>query len=206
MSQFAFDLKLFNPSTGMMLLRDYATTTIAGAVKLDGGFTSKGTTAIVIALSVRSIRTVDPDAMIADVLSNMRDASSISRLCGCICSHEDEKRNAQTHELACPNHPDFWDPDRPWNTMSDIYNHRLIGMNGIASQAFMNHVLNMSEIDGFLNPSWNGWESYTLNVMLVAPRPVQHGTTMVYERLGIGEIYLKKWFEADRKFETLVIV
>jgi hypothetical protein len=41
--------------------------------------------------------------------------------------------------------------------------------------------------------------------MLVIPSPNHGEGSKIYQRLGIGRIYLKKWAEASPKFETIVL-
>jgi hypothetical protein len=70
-------------------------------------------------------------------------------------------------------------------------------MKGDARHALAKFFAQLSyfDIDGSLLHNWE--EPPTLIVMPIAPSPLVGAGSAVYEKLGIGEIYLKRWVEAS---------
>ena len=68
--------------------------------------------------------------------------------------------------------------------------------------AFLKYLSGLSfmDVDGKLMHASSDVPEIT--VMLISPTD---GGGKVYERLGLGRVYLKRWVEAKPKFETIVL-
>jgi hypothetical protein len=132
---------------------------------------------------------------------------SIGKLLGCPCLSEkysilDVLKPPRTdieHIEECPDHADFWTPlahipgseDRPENIVCD--------------KKFLRHFAAVSYFDanGELMHYWD--RVPRLNVMMIVPSTGRGQRQGVYQRAGLGWVYLKRWVEASPKFETVVL-
>ena len=106
------------------------------------------------------------------------------------------------HIEECDKHPNFSEP-LP-------YQQDLRNMDG--STPLKHHAITLSkhfagasyfDVNGRLMHDW--WDPPALRVMMIVPSTGK-GTGMgVYERVGLGRIYLKRWAEANPRFETVVL-
>jgi hypothetical protein len=71
------------------------------------------------------------------------------------------------------------------------------------SRAIMKHFAEVSyfDVEGRLLHDWD--EVPALRVMMIMPSIGKGRVTQVYQRLRLGTIYLKRWVEAEPKFETV---
>jgi hypothetical protein len=51
----------------------------------------------------------------------------------------------------------------------------------------------------------NSWWVPEIKVMMIAPTPSSSDKGKVYQRLGIGQIYLERWVESSPTFENVVL-
>jgi hypothetical protein len=71
------------------------------------------------------------------------------------------------------------------------------------SQAYHISAQSYCDING--DPLTDFWTPPTMYVLVIAPSRRHSGPGNVYERLGIGQIYLKSWVEASPVFETIIL-
>jgi len=184
---------------------------VAGAVELDEDIIdSTGSRKMdhcdidLIALSV------DPESHrfppVMPCFNSPSDSSSISEFFGCMCSsNETIDLGPEAHLVECPKHVDFDTPSHYWELMSPDDRFAPEQRQTEKARAFVKHWEGMSYfgIDG--NPIHDLKYIPELYVMVVAPVPVQEEGGVIYRRLGIGRVYLKRWVEASPEFETIVL-
>jgi hypothetical protein len=129
---------------------------------------------------------------------------------GCPCSLKDPVllapqtpslyREIWSHVVECPWHVDFY---RRHSQALD--RNSRVHLDELRKRALLHHLADVSysDIDGSL--LHDEYQIPTLNVMLVVPNTEGNGGHTTYQRLGIGQIYLKRWVEASPNFETLVL-
>jgi hypothetical protein len=133
--------------------------------------------------------------------------ASIGKLLGCPClSEKYSYRNAfqpsrtdTQHIKECPHHADFWTPLAHMPDVEDRPAHVVCNKN------FMKHFAAVRYFDanGELMHYWD--RVPRVNVMMVVPSIGKGRGKGVYQRAGLGWIYLKRWMEAGPSFETVVL-
>jgi hypothetical protein len=142
---------------------------------------------------------------------------SVSAFYGCPCSMNDEGAHDDVqHSLECPEHADFRSikptcsrsggatvvlegpripttsvPEKSEQDHDQAYSHHLARL---SYHDINNELLHSRDHPPFL------W------AMLIAPREASDLQLKVYERIAIGQIYLKRWVESSPVFEALVLV
>ncbi|KAH7080950.1 heterokaryon incompatibility protein-domain-containing protein [Paraphoma chrysanthemicola] len=127
-------------------------------------------------------------------------ATSPSKFYGCPCSTDEQQKASSSHVVECPEHPEFH---------SQISFHTRVikkseySPDDVHLQALMKHFADLSYLDtkGKLLHDMMGIPQ--LNVMMIAPSRKGTAGEKVYERVGVGKIYLKRWVEARPVFETV---
>ncbi|KAL6708909.1 hypothetical protein ACN47E_002316 [Coniothyrium glycines] len=126
---------------------------------------------------------------------------------GCRCNYQDIQKEAIQHSSGCSHYAETRGDAGaatadcyPCGNVDPEVNKELF------TQALSTHYAEVSYLDSQGNLLHEHEKPPMLNIMMIAPIPVQSGNTMVYKRLGIGEVYLKRWVEASPKFETIVLV
>ncbi|KAH6878669.1 heterokaryon incompatibility protein-domain-containing protein [Alternaria rosae] len=133
------------------------------------------------------------------------DSLSISEFFGCMCSSNGTiDLEPEAHLVECPRHADFDTPSPYWELLSPDDRFAPGQRQSEKARAFAKHWKGLSYfgIDGEPLHSWRHVPE--LYVMVVARSSVQEGS-VVYRRLGIGRVYLKRWVEASPEFETIVL-
>jgi hypothetical protein len=118
---------------------------------------------------------------------------------GCPCS---DSTTSPIHVVECPKHVDFYRPCRAEESDEERYEDEL---DDVHTRADSNHVADLSYFDvhgALLHPTYS---VPTLKVMLVVPNREGYRGHTTYKRLGLGQIYLKRWVEASPTFETIVL-
>jgi hypothetical protein len=132
------------------------------------------------------------------------DIFDISTFYGCPCAHEMTHSTELDHIAECP-YKDREDPPHGWPTIQlfwgDATRHEF--SHERVSHAFHISTQCYSDKDG--NSLLNCWKPPAMIVMMIVPSRRHRGPGKVYERLGVGRIYLKRWVEASRVFETIVL-
>ena len=153
---------------------------------------------------------VDPESHrfppVMPCFNSPSDSSSISEFFGCMCSsNETIDLGPEAHLVECPKHVDFDTPSHYWELLSPDDRFAPEQRQTEKARAFVKHWEGMSYfgIDG--NPIHDLKYIPELYVMVVAPVPVQEEGGVIYRRLGIGRVYLKRWVEASPEFETIVL-
>jgi hypothetical protein len=127
----------------------------------------------------------------------------ISKLLGCQCRTEkynvDEVRPNIQHIEECPHHADFRSPVAHIPGTEDRPAHE------VCNKIFLKHFAAVSYFDanGELMHYWD--RVPRLNVMMIVPSTGRGQGQGVYQRAGLGWVYLKRWAEANPKFETVVL-
>lgn len=190
---------------GTTLLRSSSNSTIAGIIRLDREPVHSTEAMTLIAVSVGDLLSASLEQTVAELSENLEDDSTISWFYGCPCSLEDGTRSDLPHILQCPQHANFW--KHALHGEIDKWMHQVNPSepSTASSQAFNNHLMEVWHLDGHERFTNELSEPPKLHVMLVTPSPVQTGSTILYERLGIGQIYLRSWLEARPRFETMVL-
>jgi hypothetical protein len=141
------------------------------------------------------------------------DPSSVSRLYGCPCSIDPDTKCTFEHIVERPEHDMFCTPDDFQEAAlpkskgnEEYYLDNLAHKYGdIHERAFLKHMADLSyfNVNGeALHPVTVAHE---INVMLVGPSQQGNRGGRVFEKLGIGRVYLKRWVEASPIFETVVL-
>jgi hypothetical protein len=133
--------------------------------------------------------------------------ASIGKLLGCPClsekySYLDVLKPPRTdiqHVEECPGHADFWTPLAHIPATDDRLEYP------IRDKKFLRHFAAVSYFDtnGELMHYWD--QVPRLNVMMIVPSTGKGRGEGVYQRAGLGCVYLKRWAEANPKFETVVL-
>ncbi|KAH6639191.1 heterokaryon incompatibility protein-domain-containing protein [Boeremia exigua] len=203
-TKFVLSSRYRDQSTGEMLLRACTTNRIAGAVDLNRRPPGKDNVVTLIALPVGTNFFGNPDVMIRNHSFHIQDDSSISKFYGCPCWLQQKEQTPQPHLTECPRHPDFWTPSLPRDAVINTLSSEPKDLTAWyqASNKYLSDVRDLGEHSHLTEASD---EPPKLNVMLVTPSATQGGTITIYERLGIGQVYLKRWLEADPKFQTIIL-
>lgn len=203
---FILDKSKHDRGIGKSFVRTCNENNIAGAIRFDRQPTSENNAQLkIIAMSVSNRKTAGPEAMIKEHLSNMETDLSISQFYGCACCYPDRYQIGLTHLVECPKHEDFWEPVPLPQDEGSTRSSTPEDWSTAPGQAFAKHLWEAKHLNGYDDLTGRMRDPPKVNVMVVARSSVQSGSTIVYERLGIGAIYLKKWLEASPKFETLVL-
>jgi hypothetical protein len=126
---------------------------------------------------------------------------STSELYGCPCASVVNQPTVINHFRECPKHAEFacskyYEPSATYYSQQPDSEH-------IA--AFSKHMEDLSFFD-VNHDLLHRWDAVPmLNVMLVSPEWDQSLKRNVYKRIGMGEIYLKRWIEASPVFDTIVL-
>ncbi|QRD05060.1 hypothetical protein JI435_109830 [Parastagonospora nodorum SN15] len=181
---------------------------LAGFIRLDAYATKRlgdvpATGVYFIALSTVSLNDEHRSLYFRTLLEYLIYSTS-PEIFGCPCLNSDRANTPIVHNEECPSHADFSSPteflylDALFDWAETLPDHD-------SRQAVMKHMqhLNYHEIDGSLAYPLEGPPS--INVMLIAPSAHVGGKSTIYERLGVGQIALKRWAEASPVFETIVL-
>jgi hypothetical protein len=136
---------------------------------------------------------------------------------GCPC-HQHENNTGTAHSMSqssnsdlqhieeCRSHPEFSMPlpnqdelDKYKRVMSRKFGYK-VNLPGL-----WKHYSSVSYYDCESRLMHKWYEIPMVHVMLIAPSTGRGRGTGVYRRLGLGVIYLKRWVEAEPKFETVVL-
>jgi hypothetical protein len=106
------------------------------------------------------------------------------------------------HFEECYNHPEF---STPLPYLPELKNKHDSSPPDDHTIALSKHFAGVSYfgVSGGLMHDW--WGPPALRVMMIVPSNGRGKGQRVYERAGLGRIYLKRWVEADPKFETVVL-
>jgi hypothetical protein len=133
-----------------------------------------------------------------------KDSTSISpsKFYGCSCSTDTQPNDLSSHIVECPENPDFHS-QIPFHTR--VIKRRENDPDDMHLQALMKHFAGLSYFDtnGKLLHDMMGVPQ--LNVMMITPSRKGDEGGNVYERVGIGKIYLRRWVEARPMFETVIL-
>ena len=137
-------------------------------------------------------------ATIKQRLERPSNNMTTSEFFGCPCSYQIGEAVGLVHIMECPKHPDFSAPIL-------YHTYPLSIGEGDHLVALTKHLADVSylDIDGGLLHHWARVPE--LNVMLIAPSTSHGAKQQVYQRLGLGRIYLKRWVEAFPSLETCCI-
>ncbi|KAF2814787.1 uncharacterized protein BDZ99DRAFT_458768, partial [Mytilinidion resinicola] len=151
-------------------------------------------------------------ALMSGLLGECAQHLSPSALYGCGCSKppteqkpalpSNPESTAPQHIPSCPHHLAFSArlehlPARKWPPRP----RRWVSTSEKRDIAYTKHLADLSYFDneGALVHQWD--DVPTLNVMMVG----EGGEGGVGRRVGVGQVYLRRWAEADRGFESVVI-
>jgi len=198
-----------HPENATILIRSNGL--VAGAIELDEGLVDSNGNRKVDHCDVDLIAlSVDPESHIfppvIPCFDSPSDSSSLSEFFGCICSSNGTiNLEPEAHLAECPKHVDFDTPSPYCEPLSPEGRFTPGQRQTEKARAFVKHWegLNYFGIDG--SPIHDLQYIPELYVMAVAPVPVQEDGDVIYRRLGIGRVYLKRWVEASPKFETIVL-
>ncbi len=168
-----------------------------------------------------------------DTTSTTRTTKSQTYIVECIPQHEHYRRSpcvyqvaantatsttkSQLHIVECEHHPEFstltitsrYHAPTTTSTYYAIKDSektlKLWGENKEHMQAYYKSMTDLSYWTPLGERLHEQDVPPELNVMLVAPHEDHEEGSMVYRRLGLGKIYLKRWVEAEPNFETLVL-
>jgi hypothetical protein len=155
--------------------------------------------------------------LIPDYISGYFRHLSVSAFYGCPCSTEDENGLGDLrHTLECPEHADFRSGKlacgRERETNVVLPGPRVPTAKIIEKseqdhdQAYSHHLARLSYYDTNNDLLHSRDNPPFLWAMLIAPRDGNDVQGKVYERIAIGQIYLKRWVESAPVFEALVLV
>jgi hypothetical protein len=181
---------------------------LAGFIRLDAHFTKRledvpATGVYFIALSTVSLND-EYRSLYFRTLMEYLIYSTSPEIFGCPCLHSDRADTPIVHNEEWPSHADFSSltgfpvPDAFFDWAKTLPDHD-------SRQAVMKHIqrLNYPKMYGSLVYPFEG--PLSINVMLIAPSAHVGGKSTIYERLGVGQIALKRWVEASPVFETIVL-
>jgi hypothetical protein len=132
--------------------------------------------------------------------------------CPCIRASPDRKEGSEAsygateleHFEECPKHADFLKPGSEGTEAACASGPRPF-KDDLGKRQFAKHFEQVSYFDS-LGTMMHAWDSPpALNVLMIRPSIGKGEGTGVYQRVGIGEIYLKRWLEANPVFETKVL-
>lgn len=134
---------------------------------------------------------------------NFREHISASEFYGCPCSVQGESLiNPQDHFKECPHHPET---DSAWHEREVEFSQMFEGDKREHRRSNFEHISDLAITD----PDGNVFDDIghvpSVCVLLIAPSPVQKESITMYQRIGIGQVYLKRWVEAAPKFESIVL-
>jgi hypothetical protein len=120
---------------------------------------------------------------------------NLSALYGCPCSSPNRHISDLDHILECPH---------------GIRQHPPVGCHSVEYleskyKSLAYHISAQAYCDIHGRPLIDFWTPPQMNVMIIAPSRRHNGPGKVYERIGIGWIYLKRWVESSPVFETIVL-
>jgi hypothetical protein len=107
------------------------------------------------------------------------------------------------HFVECSRHADFLKPSSEETEAASCSDHAV--KDDLGRRQFAKHFEHVSYFDseGKMMHAWD--KVPALNVLMIRPSIGQGKGTGVYQRVGIGVIYLKRWVEANPVFETMVL-
>ncbi|KAF2824608.1 HET-domain-containing protein [Ophiobolus disseminans] len=120
---------------------------------------------------------------------------SVSKLYGCPCAAPGITN--PTHVPECPSHMHFSSP------LTDLPGRKDFGEE--AAKALNIHLEGLSYFDSEGATLHRAKEPPCLWAMLVAPSGKWAGEKRVYRRLGVCEIYLKRWVKSETEFGSFVL-
>lgn len=146
--------------------------------------------------------------------NDMRCKNSYSELFACPCLRVSPGRkevsdasHAATeleHFEECPNHADFLKPGSAGFEAACASGRQSI-KDDLGKRQFAKHFEQVSYFDS-CGTMMHAWDSApALNVLMIRPSTGKDEGKGIYQRVGIGEIYLKRWLEAKPVFETIVL-
>jgi hypothetical protein len=131
---------------------------------------------------------------------------SVAAFYGCPCSTRLGESVDWDHIVECPEHKDFRSIEiQDINYHGSIFSYDLTDLTRDHAQAYAHHLARLSYYDINGDLMHRALYPPPLWVMLIAPSENGGEQNIVYQRLGIGRIYLKSWVEASPTFETLVL-
>jgi hypothetical protein len=184
---------------------------VAGAIELDDdsidSIGSRNMDQCEIDLIALSVGPEDHDLPpVMPCFDSPPDGTSISEFFGCPCSSQHAiEIEPKAHLVECPKHIEFGTSSLRWKIPFSSFGGDPEQEQTDRARAFVKHWEGLSYlgIDG--TPLDKLQYMPELYVMAVAPSPGQEEGGVVYQRLGIGRMYLKRWVDASPKFETIVL-
>jgi hypothetical protein len=130
--------------------------------------------------------------------------ASLSDIYGCPCSKDGVIFVSLDHIVECPKHVDFYTTESAWEGIEDetktkyqeIMRHQLAANHYRRTQAYYD--INGQPLHSFRNPP-------VVHVMMIGKKQGCSQDESIYQRLGVGEIYLKSWVEACPTFDNIVL-
>jgi hypothetical protein len=139
-----------------------------------------------------------------------RKKSTLDNLYGCQCrTYKPSARHPAIpatdfqHIEECYSHPKFLTPLPHQNSVDRMTKE--YGPSTVGYTALSKHLADVSyfDMEGKLLHLWDRVPK--LNVMVIIPSEGPGKRTGVYQRAGLGRIYLKRWVENNPKFKTVVL-
>jgi hypothetical protein len=130
------------------------------------------------------------------------DHLSVSEFYGYSCSTKAKSANSSEHMVKCPSHPEF------------LLHEPLRERHPTQVKPLTNEVHEMACCHFLTQISYFNVEGYLLHdecrvpflwVMMIAPSKDSEDERKVYQRLGIGKVFMKRWLESSPVSETLVL-
>jgi hypothetical protein len=128
----------------------------------------------------------------------------LSEIYGCPCTSQSQTAREPKHFLECPKHVKFFVGETPRAGHRNYYGFE--ALKGTKQELSFTHYLpQVSYYD--VNGKALHIERFppVLWVMMIAPSEDRGEERKVYQRLGIGKIFLKPWVESSPSFESLVL-
>jgi hypothetical protein len=160
-----------------------------------------------IALSV-SCHSSREEPVFLSVLKEYLEHVNLSKLYGCPCSTSGAVRQKTIHLKECPEHLEF-ELKPAWDIYQSFQCSLRVDL-GVTDTDSVRHAaakylaqMSYYDIEGSLLHDW--MHPPLLDVMMIAESHHTNGGSKIYERLGVGKIYLKRWVYASPIFETIVL-
>lgn len=153
------------------------------------------------------------DSLAVDLSNSVKGGRSISHNYGCPCSIESESSSPLDHIVECPEHSDFHKLDYVLEDGEDLSEYAHYDKMKHESEkppdteqiALYRHLMKQGYRDKHERLLHHYISPPMVNVMVIGVKKDCGTEGKIFQRLGTGQMDLKRWVEACPNFETIVL-